>query len=89
MEAVWPHLKRSPANRTKQNIHQLAALIKTRLKRMRYWPGLLDGYLAKTAPTSSRHDSNHESSLVARRRRTATQIATLGCDRGWRAVAEA
>jgi hypothetical protein len=47
-EAVWPHLKRSLANRTKQNIHQLAALIKTRFKRMQYRPGLLDGYLAKT-----------------------------------------
>jgi transposase len=48
VEAVWPHLKRSLANRTKQNIHQLAALIKTRPKRMQYRPGLLDGYLAKT-----------------------------------------
>ena len=47
VEAVWPHLKRSLANHTKQNIHQLAALIKTRLKRMQYRPGLLDGYLAK------------------------------------------
>jgi hypothetical protein len=28
--------------------HQLAALVKTRLKRMQYWPGLIDGFLAKT-----------------------------------------
>jgi transposase len=48
VEAVWPNLKRSLANLTKQNIDQLAALVKTRLRRMQYRPGLLDGFLAKT-----------------------------------------
>ena len=32
----------------KQGIDQLAALVKTRLKRMQYRPGLIDGFLAKT-----------------------------------------
>ena len=48
VEAVWPNLKRSLANLTKQGIDQLAALAKTRLKRMQYRPGLIDGFLAKT-----------------------------------------
>ena len=48
VEAVWSHLKRSLANLTKHNISQLTALIKTRLRRMQYRPGLLEGFLAKT-----------------------------------------
>jgi putative transposase len=48
VEAVWSHLKRSLANLAKRNIGQLAALVKTRLKRMQYRPGLIDGFLAKT-----------------------------------------
>jgi putative transposase len=47
VEAVWPNLKRSLANLTKQNIDQLTALVKTRLRRMQYRPGLLNGFLAK------------------------------------------
>ena len=47
-EAVWSNLKRSLANLAKQNIDQLTALVKTRLRRMQYRPGLLDGFLAKT-----------------------------------------
>jgi hypothetical protein len=47
-EPVWSNLKRSLANLTKHNIGQLTALIKTRLRRMQYRPGLLDGFLAKT-----------------------------------------
>ena len=41
VEPVWSHLKRSLANLAKQNITQLTALVKTRLKRMQYRPGLL------------------------------------------------
>ncbi len=41
-------LKRSLANLVKQDINQLTALIKTRLRRMQYRPGLLEGFLAKT-----------------------------------------
>ena len=47
-EPVWSNLKRSLANLTKHNLTQLTALIKTRLRRMQYRPGLLDGFLAKT-----------------------------------------
>jgi DDE superfamily endonuclease len=48
VELVWSHLKRSLANLAKRNISQLTALVKTRLKRMQYRPGLLDGFLAST-----------------------------------------
>ena len=48
VEAVWSNLKRSLANLTKQNIDQLTVLVKIRLRRMQYRPGLLDGFLAKT-----------------------------------------
>jgi transposase len=48
VEAVWSNLKRSLANLAKHNIGQLTALVKTRLRRMQYRPGLLDGFLAKT-----------------------------------------
>ena len=47
VEPVWPDLKRSLANLTKHNINQLTALVKTRLRRMQYRPGLLGGFLAK------------------------------------------
>ena len=47
-EPVWSHLKRSLANLAKHNISQLTALVKTRLKRMQYRPGLLEGFLAST-----------------------------------------
>ena len=48
VEPVWSVLKRSLANLTKHNIDQLTALVKTRLRRMQYRPGLLEGFLAKT-----------------------------------------
>jgi transposase len=48
VEPVWAHLKRSLANLTKHNIAELTALVKTRLKRMQYRPGLLVGFLAST-----------------------------------------
>jgi putative transposase len=46
-EPAWSVLKRSLANLVKQDIDQLTALVKTRLRRMQYRPGLLDGFLAK------------------------------------------
>ncbi len=46
VEPVWSHLKRSLANLAKRNLSQLTALIKTRLRRMQYRPGLLGGFLA-------------------------------------------
>ena len=48
VEPVWSHLKRSLANLAKRNIAQLTALVKTRLKRMQYRPGLVEGFLAGT-----------------------------------------
>ncbi len=40
--------KRFLANLAKRNLTQLTALVKTRLKRMQYQPGLLEGFLAST-----------------------------------------
>ena len=48
VELVWSHLKRSLANLAKRNLAQLTTLVKTRLRRMQYRPGLLDGFLALT-----------------------------------------
>jgi transposase len=48
VECVWSNLKWPLANLAKQNIDQLTALVKTRLRRMQYQPGLLDGFLART-----------------------------------------
>ena len=36
--------------RHKRNLSQLTALVKTRLRRMQYRPGLPDGFLASTGP---------------------------------------
>jgi hypothetical protein len=48
VEQVWSHLKRSLASLAKRNLGQLTALVKTRLRRMQYRPGLLAGFLAST-----------------------------------------
>jgi hypothetical protein len=48
VEPVWSNLKRSLANLTRHNISELTGLVKTRLRRMQYRPGLLEGFLAKT-----------------------------------------
>nr|WTB35310.1 hypothetical protein OG781_42850 [Streptomyces sp. NBC_00830] len=45
---MWSHLKRSLANLTKHSLDQLTARVKTRLKRMQYRPGLVEGLIAKT-----------------------------------------
>jgi len=50
VEGIWSSLKRSLANLARHTIGQLTALIRTRLRRMQYRPGLLDGYLAGTGP---------------------------------------
>lgn len=39
---------RSLANLVKRDIGQLTALVRTRLRRMQYQPGLLGGYLVGT-----------------------------------------
>ena len=48
VEPLWSQLKRSLANLAKRNLTELTALIKTRLKRVQYRPGLLEGFLAST-----------------------------------------
>jgi DDE superfamily endonuclease len=48
VEGVWSHLKKSLANLVKHTVDELLGLIKTRLKRMQYRPGLIAGFLAKT-----------------------------------------
>lgn len=48
VEGVWSHLKRSLANLTQHSLGQLAALVKTRLKRMQYRTGLIEGFIART-----------------------------------------
>jgi putative transposase len=48
VERVWSVLKRSLANLVKRDIGQLTALARTRLRRMQYRPGLLEGFLAGT-----------------------------------------
>ena len=47
---TWPSTvrRRRAAGLAKRNISQVTALVKTRLKRMQYPPGLINGYLAKT-----------------------------------------
>jgi transposase len=59
VERVWSVLKRSLANLVKRDLGQLRALVRTRLRRMQYRPGLLEGFLAGTGldftPFSSPH----------------------------------
>ncbi len=50
-EGVWSHLKRGLANLAACSTDQLAAIVKTRLKRMQYRPDLLDGFIAQTRLT--------------------------------------
>ncbi|MFE2584806.1 transposase [Streptomyces sp. NPDC059378] len=47
-EGVWAHLKNGLGNLAPCSTDELAALARTRLKRMQYQPGLLDGFIAET-----------------------------------------
>ncbi|QCX82437.1 hypothetical protein C9F11_44320 (plasmid) [Streptomyces sp. YIM 121038] len=47
-EGVWAHLKKSLGHLAAGTTDQLAAPARTRLKRMRYRPALLDGFIAET-----------------------------------------
>lgn len=47
-EGLWAHLKNSLGNLAPCSLDELAALARTRLKRMQYQPGLLDGFIAET-----------------------------------------
>jgi transposase len=48
VKGVWSVLQRSLASLAKRDIGQLTALVKTRLRRMQYRPGLIQGFLAVT-----------------------------------------
>ena len=48
VEGAWSHLKRSLANLATGTLDRLATLVRTRLKRLQYRPGLLDGFFAET-----------------------------------------
>jgi putative transposase len=48
VESVWALLKRSLANLVKRSLSELTALVKARLRRMQYRPGLLNSFLART-----------------------------------------
>jgi transposase len=47
-EGLWAHLKKSLANLAAHGTDELAKLVKTRLKRMQYRSGFLDGFVAET-----------------------------------------
>jgi putative transposase len=47
-EGVWASMKKALANLAACTTDQLAALVRTRLKRMQYQPRLLDGFIAET-----------------------------------------
>jgi hypothetical protein len=64
VELAWSHFKRSLANLAGGNLTQLTALVKTRLKRMQYRPGLLEGFLAGAGPDLTLFCSHHERSLA-------------------------
>jgi DDE superfamily endonuclease len=50
-EGVWALLKHHLANRLARGVDQLAATVKTELKRMQYRPDLINGFLAQTGLT--------------------------------------
>lgn len=47
-EGVWANLKNGLGNLAVRGVDQLAAVVKTRLKRIQYRPDLIDGFLAQT-----------------------------------------
>ncbi|MFI6883985.1 transposase [Streptosporangium canum] len=47
-EGVWSVLKRGLSNLAPRDTVELAAMVKTKLKRMQYRPTLLDGFIAQT-----------------------------------------
>ena len=48
VESAWSLLKRSLANLVKRTLRELTRLVKTRMRRMQYRPGLLEAFLART-----------------------------------------
>lgn len=50
-EGVWSHLKGGLGNLAAATVDQLAAIVRSRLKRIQYRPDLLTGFLAQTGLT--------------------------------------
>jgi putative transposase len=50
-EGLWANLKRGLANLAPRDTDQLAAMVKTKLKRIQYRHGLLDSFIAETGLT--------------------------------------
>jgi hypothetical protein len=61
VEKVWSHLKRSLANLAAGNATNLSRLAKTKLRKMQYVDGLIDGFFRATglsSPSSPDPDSS-------------------------------
>ena len=50
-EEAWANMKNGLGNLAVRDVDQLAAIMKTRLKRIQYRPALIDGFLAQTGLT--------------------------------------
>ncbi|WP_231591354.1 hypothetical protein [Saccharothrix sp. ST-888] len=48
VEGLWAHVKRSLANLASVALDKLETLVRNRLKRLQYRPGVLDGFFAGT-----------------------------------------
>jgi len=48
VEGAWAHIKRSLANLAVVALDRLETLVRNRLKRLQYRPGILDGFIAGT-----------------------------------------
>lgn len=59
-EGVWAHLKRSLGNLAPCSIDELAALARTRLKRMQYQACLLDGFIVGAGLALTRRSRHPE-----------------------------
>jgi putative transposase len=46
-EGVWANMKSGLGNLAARDVGQLTAIVKNRLKRIQYRPGLIDGFLAQ------------------------------------------
>jgi putative transposase len=50
-EGVWANMKNGLGNHGARNVDQLAAIVRNRLKRIQYRPGLIEGFLGQTGLT--------------------------------------
>jgi hypothetical protein len=50
-EGVWANMKNGLGNLAARNVSDLAAIVRNRLKRIQYRPGLIDGFLGQTGLT--------------------------------------